>query len=197
MAVARTPPETCTYQSTTWSTTRRTVVDARTVRKPYGKLGKDEVDPGGTGCTVCEEDQELVELPGLEPMRVCWRLAPKVREILAGLIERGEPIRELRGYKVIRSRGAIDAKGNRTGFSNHSFGAAVDINRSLNGLYDGCVNWGPKCRLNQGGKWRPGTPGTLTADSAIVKAMKEAGFRWGGEIAGTQKDFMHFSPTGY
>ncbi len=25
----------------------------------------------------------------------------------------------------------------------------------------------------------------------------QAGFKWGGEIAGKQKDFMHFSLTGY
>ena len=74
---------------------------------------------------------------------------------------------------------------------------AVDINRSLNGFYHDCPAFGPRCRLMQGGPWRPGVPGTLTADSPIVLVLKAAGFKWGGEEDGTQKDFMHISLTGY
>ncbi len=64
-------------------------------------------------------------------------------------------------------------------------------------MYDNCVQLGPECRLLRGGEWRPGMPGTLEKDGEIVNMLKSAGFRWGGEIAGRQKDFMHFSLTGY
>ena len=36
-----------------------------------------------------------------------------------------------------------------------------------------------------------------TASMIALELFKEAGFRWGGEIEGQQKDFMHFSPSGY
>ena len=77
------------------------------------------------------------------------------------------------------------------------YGAAVDINRSKNGLYDKCLKFGPGCRLIQGGSWKQGEKGALTKESAIVREMKAAGFKWGGEIEGNQKDFMHFSRSGY
>jgi hypothetical protein len=59
------------------------------------------------------------------------------------------------------------------------------------------MQFGPECRLIQGGVWIPGGYGVLDRDAPIVRSMKEEGFRWGGEIAGKQKDFMHFSVTGY
>jgi len=37
----------------------------------------------------------------------------------------------------------------------------------------------------------------LHADSNIVRAIEDIGLKWGGEIDGKRKDFMHFSPTGY
>ena len=36
----------------------------------------------------------------------------------------------------------------------------------------------------------------VASSAAIVRAMREAGFHWGGEMEGDQKDFMHFSVTG-
>lgn len=110
---------------------------------------------------------------------------------------RGETVLEITAYRPGRTRNPLDVDGNRTGFSNHAYGAAVDINRAMNGLYDNCVQFGPECRLIQGGHWIPGNPGVLDRNTPIVRGMMEAGFRWGGEIAGKQKDFMHFSFTGY
>jgi hypothetical protein len=50
----------------------------------------------------------------------------------------------------------------------------------------------------RGGAWQPGVdPYSLSADGIVVRELQNLGFRWGGEIAGRQKDFMHFSPTGY
>jgi len=117
--------------------------------------------------------------------------------VLERLQRAGEPINEIIAYRVGRTRGDADRNGNRTGFSNHSFGIALDINPKQNGLYHDCPVFGPSCRLVRGGPWRPGEAGALTADGATVREMKAAGFHWGGEIEGRQKDFMHFSPSGY
>ncbi|MBI5243751.1 MAG: M15 family metallopeptidase [Elusimicrobia bacterium] len=96
------------------------------------------------------------------------------------------------------SRGPTDGRGNRTEISNHSFGAAVDLNEENNGLYEKCFAWSKKCALRKGGRYRPGEdPLSLREESPAVVELKKAGFLWGGRIAGNQKDFMHFSPTGY
>ena len=166
------------------------------VEHPYSELTAEEKDPK-TGCTVCLEDQKLLKIGGLEPFYVCDKIADKVRPALEKLLAAGEPVLEVKGYRPGKTKNPLDKKGNRTGFSNHAYGAAVDINRSKNGLYDKCLKFGPGCRLIQGGRWKPGVKGTLTKDSAIVRGMTEAGFKWGGGIEGSQKDFMHFSPTGY
>jgi hypothetical protein len=73
----------------------------------------------------------------------------------------------------------------------------VDINTNQNGLYENCVSFNSSCRLIKGGAWNPNQQLSLTSDSIIVQEFKRNGFKWGGEIAGQQKDFMHFSPTGY
>jgi hypothetical protein len=86
----------------------------------------------------------------------------------------------------------------RTRFSNHSFGIAIDVNSASNGLYTNCISFGAQCRLHRGGPWRPASDtASIAADSRLVRRMRAAGFRWGGEIRGRQKDFMHFSPSGY
>ena len=82
--------------------------------------------------------------------------------------------------------------------SNHSFGVAFDLNEEQNGLYNDCPRWGPSCVLAKGGAYRPGAdPLSLTESSPATRRMKEAGFDWGGLLPGRQKDFMHFSPSGY
>lgn len=189
-------PAACTYETQRWSVALKRSVDARTVSHPYSELTGEEVDPA-TGCTVCSEDQERVVVPPLEPFFLCHTIAATVRAALEGLVRSGAPVFEVVGYHVIRSRGPVDGAGNRTGFSNHSYGTAVDVNPELNGLYDHCLEFGPRCRLVRGGEWRPGVRGTLEEGGDIVRAFKSAGLRWGGEIPGRQKDFMHFSMTGY
>jgi hypothetical protein len=186
----------CTYDTFRWNPATRTAVARETVRHAYRELKPEERD-ALTGCTVCSEDQAWIRVPPLAPFRLCKYLAPPVRDTLARLVAEGAPIEEVIGYRVGRTRGDTDASGNRTGFSNHSFGIALDINPKRNGLYHDCPAFGPSCRLVRGGPWRPGTAGTLAADGAIVREFKRLGLRWGGEIAGQQKDFMHFSPSGY
>ena len=195
-ATADERPGTCTYTTYRWSVPLKRAVDRRTVRRPYSELRPEEVD-AATGCSVCEEDQEWIEVAGLPRFRLCRKLAPRIGETLQRLAESGFPLVSLTGYRVGMTRGPTDAEGRRTIFNNHSFGVALDVNAELNGLYDRCIDFGPDCRLLLGGRWQPDAPGGLSADGETVEALREAGLRWGGEIAGRQKDFMHFSPSGY
>lgn len=196
LAAERLTPWTCTYDVQTWNVALQRSVNSQRVVHPYPALSTEEIDPV-TGCTVCSEDQEIIDIPPLAPFAVCYKLAAQVHHVLTALVRQGQPLFRVDGYRVIRSRGPLDGTGNRTVFSHHAYGAALDINAEQNGLYDQCPRFGPGCRLLRGGAWRPGTPGTLEKDGMIVKALLETGFHWGGEIEGNYKDFMHFSVTGY
>ena len=196
-AVAEEASVTCTYETYRWNTRLRQAVDFRLVRKDYSAVTAAEVD-ADTGCTVCDEDQVVIEIDGVAPFRVCRIVAPQVTAILQRLSETEFPFFEIEGYRVGQTRGDADENGNRTRFSNHSFGIALDINPGQNGLYDRCPVFGPECRLIRGGPWEPGTiDGSVLPEGDVVRLFKEAGFGWGGEIEGQQKDFMHFSPSGY
>lgn len=192
----RLTPLTCTYEMQVWNVNQKNSVMKQKVRHAYDALSSEEIDTL-TGCTVCSEDQEVISVPPLPLFSVCYRIAPQVRRVISHLIRNNAPVHTVVGYHVIKSRGAIDRNGNRTGFSNHSYGTAIDINPEQNGLYDNCITFGPECRLLRGGEWRVGNAGSLEPAGDIVTAFKGAGFCWGGEIAGWQKDFMHFSFTGY
>ena len=191
-------PETCTYTLGIWNTNAGKVTRTIRIEKRYSEITDDERDRLGTGCTVCSEDQVRIELHGLDPFSVCHVIANKVEAGLNDLIVRGEPIFSVSGYRPVQSRGALNEDGERKEFSNHAFGTALDINREQNGLYGNCHEWGPWCRLIQGGPWRPGkSEGSLTPGGAIVRKMKSLGFMWGGELQASQKDFMHFSLSGF
>ena len=199
LALGATPSErvrTCTYRTYSWNAAARRAEAMQEVRKAYADVTVEERD-ATTGCSVCEEDQVEVAVPGIAPFRVCQLVAARVERAVRTAVANGAVVRTVSGYRVGLTRGDVDAAGRRTGFSNHSFGIAVDVNEATNGLYDRCETFGPQCRLLRGGAWRPGEPGTITADGAIVAAFKAEGFAWGGAIAGRQKDFMHFSPSGY
>jgi hypothetical protein len=189
-------PSECTYEMQVWNVKARGSTDQKKIRHPYADLKAEEIDPK-TGCTVCLEDQVRIDIPQLPPIYVCNKIASKVRFAINSTTRAGFPVYAMVGYHVIKSRGALDENGNRTDFSNHSFGTAIDINPEQNGLYDNCNEFGPQCRLLRGGEWHLGSPGTLDKNSRVVSEFKKAGFQWGGEIAGKQKDFMHFSLTGY
>jgi hypothetical protein len=195
-ADAQPVPSTCTYEMQVWNVNLRNSTDTRRVRHAYDELIAAEIDES-TGCTVCSEDQMTLNMPPLPAFSVCSKLAPQVRSLMNDLIRKGAAVRTVVGYHVIKSRGPVNGNGERTGFSNHSYGTAIDINPEQNGLYENCVIFGPQCRLLRGGEWKPGVPGTLERNSEIVSLFRQAGFKWGGEIAGKQKDFMHFSKTGY
>jgi len=189
-------PSKCTYEMQVWNVNQKKTNGITKVTHPYSALAPDERDPV-TGCTVCSEDQESISIPPLPRFSVCYQLAPRVRSLIEMAVQRGALIFAIEGYRVVKSRGVVDQSGNRTEFSNHSFGTAIDINPGQNGLYDNCIKFGPDCHLLRGGRWRIGVPGTLEKNSDVVVLFEQEGFRWGGEIEGRQKDFMHFSLTGY
>ena len=189
-------PGRCSYQTYQWNTRQKRAVHIRRAEHAYGELKTNQVD-AGSGCSVCEQDQAWVKLPGVTPFRLCRHVAKRVEKVLTKLIALGFPIHSAVGYRVGMTRGPVDNEGNRTRFSNHSFGIALDINSQQNGLYDRCITFGPQCRLIRGGAWQPGRAGTLRAGGPMVTALQALGLHWGGEIAGRQKDFMHFSPSGY
>jgi len=69
--------------------------------------------------------------------------------------------------------------------SDHSFGAAIDINPALNPwVRKGLLN-SPNFPYNQNKR------GTLHANSDVVKIFKEEGWKWGGDWK-RSKDWMHF-----
>ena len=189
--------QTCHYETWSWNTKLKKAVNFTEVRKAYADLVPAEIDRE-SGCSVCREDQQKISLPNIEPFYVCKRYAQRLQTTLLSSIQSGQPIKTITGYRVGKSRGAVDESGNRTVLSNHSFGTALDINAEFNGLYENCFQFGPQCRLLRGGVWQPHiNPYSLTKNSVLVVKLREAGFKWGGDIRGRQKDFMHFSLTGY
>ncbi len=180
------------YNSYQWSTLEKRAVNHQQISQPYSELSIDEVDRF-TGCSVCREDQVEIRLPGVEPFLVCHVVAPAIEAALRELIADGGPIHQVLGYRVGMTRGDPDENGLRSRFSNHSFGVAIDINPQHNGLYYRCITFAPECRLLRGGHWQPQLEAaSLHADGAVVRRLKHEGFRWGGEIHGRQKDFIHF-----
>lgn len=185
----------CHYNTWTWDTLKKRSVNHHRVAKLKSQLKPEEVD-AQSGCTLCEEDQTRIKLGDLPPFAICKRFATDVRAALQRSLEAGFPITEVSAYRVGRSKGPVDEKGQRTQFSNHSFGVALDVNPRQNGLYANCFTFGPQCRLLRGGPWRPGVPGTVTRDSPVYGLFQNIGWKWGGQLAGRQKDFMHFSLSG-
>ncbi len=81
-------------------------------------------------------------------------------------------------------------------WSQHSFGAAIDLNPVQNPYVT------PSGISPASGKTyaKPSTrretvEGLITADSLVVRAFREAGWEWGGDWA-SPKDYQHFSATG-
>ena len=188
-------PNQCSYTYGVWNVGRKKITRQVQVQKPKIDVGTEEI--GDFGCTPCLEDQVEVRLSNGISFSVCDRIAAPVQDALEQALLFGLEIESVEGYRPAMTRGATNDKGERTILSNHAFGAAIDINRAHNGLYDQCFSMNPNCRLIQGGVWNPSHPLSLTKDNLVVQKMREAGFLWGGEIQGRQKDMMHFSRTGY
>lgn len=187
--------ERCTYNTWEWDTVAKKAVHHQKVTKLKADLS--DLERGETsGCTVCEEDQTEIRLDGLPVFKICKTFQDRIIRAINKSRSHGFPIHSIVGYRVGKSKGPLSASGLRTQFSNHSFGTAIDFNSEKNGLYDSCVQFGPECKLLRGGEYRRDMPGSITQESILYKAMLNEGLKWGGEINGKQKDFMHFSIDG-
>src|SRR5512139_1962914 len=71
-------PQTCSYVSFNWNIHQKRAVNVSQVSHPYAELRAEEID-AATGCTVCEEDQQLLRVGRLPPFLVCRRIADRVR----------------------------------------------------------------------------------------------------------------------
>ena len=164
------------------------------------KTSRDQLSPEQyhpeLPCSVCLEDMETITLPGVEPFQMCRVIAPAIQSALSDAQAQGFRFDKIMGYRVGRTKGPIDDQGLRTQYSHHSFGLALDINPGRNGLYDNCPEFGSNCRLRIGGAWMPGRDGTVTPISPPFLNLTDLGMKWGGDLAGNQKDFMHFSISG-
>lgn len=194
VAVALAAPDRCHYTYTVWSATERRTV--ATVPVDHSRSAMTAAERGPFGCTPCEEDQVDLRLSDGHALQVCAAVAGPIRSAVEQALAHGAVITSILGYRPSMSRGDPDAAGNRTVLSNHAVGVALDVNEAHNGLYGGCATWSPACRLLKGGPWSPSDPLSIQRDGAWVQAFRAIGYGWGGELAGDQKDFMHFSPSG-
>jgi len=175
-------------------------VNKRRIIKPYTQHAIScTIIKGIQNCLVlsaAREDQSKITLSNGVSVEVCHILAHNIEMALEETLQSGFEIQSLKGYRVGRTRGALDERGLRTEYSNHSFGIAVDINAEANGLYGECYEWGPHCRLRIGGEWHPRNPLSIVEGNAPHRHFTDIGMLWGGSLEGRQKDFMHFSLTG-
>ena len=203
-------PETCTYKAYAWDTKKKRSTDHFTVSKPYHEVTDDERDPNAPMCTICSEDQVIIDPAEFgvkaDTIRICYAFAPQVRAALEAIAKSGEfDIEKLEGYRPGKTRGKIDSKGLRTEWSNHSFGAAIDINANHNAIYSNCTEKivghasdVSTCKKGIGGAYQPEKQPrvSITKGGVVYREMTKF-WKWGGEIEGTTKDIMHFSITGY
>jgi hypothetical protein len=180
-------PSTCTYTDRSWQNGGWTNV--KQVSKSYSQITSYEKDPSGSGCTLCEEDQININVAG-QSFKICKIYASQINSVVQKIVSSGFSINEIKAY----SPGRTYSSG--TKFSKHAYGAAIDFNKNQNGLYNNCQTWNSNCQLSAGGTYNPGQTGSITSGSIPYNAMKEIGWKWGGEWSGNQKDFMHFSPSG-
>jgi len=109
-------------------------------------------------------------------------------------IERIEPVAAY-GWSDTRSMAANNTSGynyriveGTRHLSRHARGCAIDINPALNPWIRNGRNYPPR-------PYRPGTAGTITRSSAIVRIFARYGWRWGGTFR-RNPDFQHFEhPT--
>ena len=186
----------CTYNYTVWNTVQKKSIKMEPIQTSMENLDPKFID--SFGCSICQEHQRDIVLKNGVAFKACYIFADKIQKVLNQALNRGYPIKTVTAYRPSKSRGFPDKQGNRTLFSNHSFGSAIDVNPEHNGLYNNCEQWNSTCKLRIGGKWEPGVnPYSITAKSLLVREMESIGLKWGGSIEGSMKDFMHFSKEGY
>jgi hypothetical protein len=78
------------------------------------------------------------------------------------------------------------------GFSEHSYGTAIDVNPVQNPYLSGSTVLPAEGRAYVA---RPDSPGVIHAGDEVVQAFADGGFRWGGTWSGPI-DYQHFSVSG-
>lgn len=182
----------CHYQTWDWDTKENRSVNHKQVVKAYSDLTPEErgVIPA---CSICEEDQVEIRLPDTPTFKVCKIYKEEIVRILKEVKRENFPLISIIGYRVGKSLGKTDSQGRRTKFSTHSYGLAIDFNSEINGMYNSCQSFNEKCKLIHGGNYQPHKMGALHPQTTLYKELSKLGFKWGGELFGRQKDFMHFS----
>ena len=83
-----------------------------------------------------------------------------------------------------------------TRWSQHSFGAAVDLNPVQNPyVTDAGVSPAAGEKYAEAADRRASVKGLIVADSVVVEAFRDAGWEWGGDWS-SPKDYQHFSAAG-
>ena len=195
MSVSANADDVCNYSDWDWDVNQNKAVNFREIETTRDQL-TDVQKHSDLACSICEEDMTVLKFENVAPIKVCRVVAPAIKDAIRQAINEGFRVKSLTGYRVGRTKGPVNQSGLRTQYSNHSFGLAIDINADANGLYTNCVTFSPNCELKRGGPWQPENPAGITQDSPIYRSMRAIGFRWGGELQGRQKDFMHFSISG-
>ena len=80
-------------------------------------------------------------------------------------------------------------------WSQHSFGAAVDLNPIQNPYVTASVAPPAGAPYAQPSARRASVKGLIAPDSAVVRAFKEASWEWGGDWQ-SPRDYQHFSASG-
>ena len=207
---ARQAPTTCTYSAYAWDTKKKRSTDHFDVSKSYAEVTDEERDPNAPQCTICREDQVVIDPHefgvSADTIRICHLYADQVKNALIAIHKSGEfDIEKLEGYRPGKTRGAVDKNGLRTQWSQHSFGTAIDINAHKNAIYSNCttpINNSAQdvksCKKGIGGAYNPEKqPRVSIVKGGVVYREMTKFWKWGGEIEGSTKDIMHFSVTGY
>ena len=98
----------CTYSTYKWSTLQKSAVEFEEVSKRYSDLAAQEIDRQ-TGCSVCREDQVSILVAGRHRLRVCKYIAPQIESALASATNAGQEIDGIKGYRVGKTKGDVDA----------------------------------------------------------------------------------------
>ncbi|WP_146925653.1 M15 family metallopeptidase [Cellulomonas xylanilytica] len=124
--------------------------------------------------------------------------------VFRALFEAGYPVRSMR---LVDDFGASDdasmdadntsafncrAITGGTGWSEHAYGRAIDVNPVENPYVSGS-SVGP--RAGREFVSRPDSPGVIHAGDEVVRAFAAAGWLWGGDWD-SPVDYQHFSPSG-
>lgn len=132
-------------------------------------------------------------------------LAPGMVEIFHDLYDARFPIQRMEPIDVFGGDDNRSIKANNTsafncravtggsGWSEHAYGRAIDVNPFVNPYVKGGTVLPPEAAPYTDRSRND--PGTIHADDAVVRAFAARGWAWGGYWR-SLKDYQHFSTTG-